>query len=62
MIIHTKHVLERIKQRNMDLTNIKDVLEDKAIVPINDSTGNFIKQKNGDGYLLRVIYRVEKRT
>ena len=61
MIIYTKHFLERIKQRNIDLKDIKDVLEDKELNPIKDSTGNYIKQKKKEGYLLRVIYRIEKK-
>ena len=60
MIIYTKHFLERIKQRNINLPDIKNVLEDKSLLPINDTLGNYIKQKKVDGYLLRVIYRVEK--
>ena len=45
MIIYTKHFLERIKQRKIDLTDIKNVLEDKEIRPIHYQTGNYIKQK-----------------
>ena len=58
MIIFTKHFLERIEQRNLDLKIIKDVLNNQSIEPITDATGNFIKQKRLNGYLLRVIYRL----
>lgn len=55
MIINTKHFLERIKQREIELKDVNDLLDNEKIKPVNDTSGNYIKQKNIDGYLLRVF-------
>ena len=59
MIIYTKHILERIKQRNLNLQDINDIINDQNLEGILDKNNNFIKQRIIKGYLLRVIYRLE---
>ena len=51
MIIYTKHFLERIKQRNIDLVSVEEIMTDVEIETVKDDYGNLIKQKNINGYI-----------
>ncbi|MHA1344336.1 MAG: DUF4258 domain-containing protein [Promethearchaeota archaeon] len=57
----TKHALERIKSRSINITEIIDTLKnpDKLIV---DKSGINIAQKKVKNQLLRVFYNEEKKT
>ena len=58
-INYTKHAREKLKERNIDKTNIKETIEypDRSLNNIN---GTKIVHKIYDKKLLRVIYRDEE--
>ncbi|MHA1673939.1 MAG: DUF4258 domain-containing protein [Promethearchaeota archaeon] len=57
-IIYTKHVLIRMKSRNISHFQIEETLE-KLDQTSEDDFGNSIAQKMFGKYLIHVIYRVE---
>ena len=54
----TKHILERLKARNISKDDILDTLNNPESV-MSDSYGNLIAQKMTDKYLLRVFYYLD---
>ena len=59
MIIYTKHLLERIKEKNITLEEIETLLINENISIQKDEYSNFLKQEKINGYIIRVIFREE---
>lgn len=60
MLIYTKHVLIRMKIRNISHLEIEETLKTSNQI-LKDDFGNHIVQKTFGKYLIRVFYRLENQ-